>query len=252
MGWLQDLHVMAHSTLHRQRGGTHAERLQGYYGPQAAYYDAFRQRLLHGRLPLLRALPLPAGARVLDVGGGTGFLWELAGTRRAELDSLVVLDLCPALLEQARARVSRLGWSNVRVIEGDATLQNWHDKPFDVVVFSYCLTMIPDWFRAIDRAVELLRPGGLVGTTDFYVSRKWPDSGMRRHSAWRRFFWPCWFGWHGLSLNPDHLPYLQSRFDTVHLEESLGRVPYMGGQRAPYYVFVGRSLGRQVNASSPV
>src|SRR5947209_2720823 len=173
MGWLQDVRVMAHSTFHRQRDGTHAERLEGYYGPQAANYDAFRQRLLHGRPALLGALPLPAGARVLDLGGGTGFLWELAGTRLADLEGVVLVDLCPALLEQARARISRLGWGNVRAIEGDATSRD-REKPFDVVVLSYCLTMIPDWFCAIERALESLKPGGLVAVTDFYVSRKWP------------------------------------------------------------------------------
>jgi len=240
MGLLQDIHVMAHSTFHRQRGGTHAERLQGYYGPQAAHYDAFRQRLLHGRPALLRALPLAAGARVLDLGGGTGFLWELAGSRLAELECVVLLDLCPALLEQARARIARLSWGNVRAIEADAAAGNGEDKAFDVVVLSYCLTMIPDWFRAIDRALESLKPGGIVGVTDFYVSRKWPEAGMRRHAAWQRLFWPNWFGWHGVWLNPDHLPYLRSRFETVHLEESFGRVPYLGGLRSPYYVFVGR------------
>jgi S-adenosylmethionine-diacylgycerolhomoserine-N-methlytransferase len=99
--------------------------------------------------------------------------------------------------------------------------------------------MIPDWFRAIDRAHALLRPGGVIGVADFYVARKWPAAGMARHGALRRWFWPWWVSWDNVFLSPDVLPYLLSRFQTVRLDERLGRVPYLPF-RVPYYVFVGR------------
>jgi S-adenosylmethionine-diacylgycerolhomoserine-N-methlytransferase len=63
---------------------------------------------------------------------------------------------------------------------------------------------------------------------------------MRRHAAWTRFFWPSWFGMDNVFPSPDHIPFLQSLFDTVRLDECFGRVPYLVGLRAPYYVFVGR------------
>ena len=49
-----------------------------------------------------------------------------------------------------------------------------------------------------------------------------------------------WFGWDNVFLNPDHLQYLQHRYQTVQLIEGLGKVPYMLGLKAPYYVFLGR------------
>jgi S-adenosylmethionine-diacylgycerolhomoserine-N-methlytransferase len=100
--------------------------------------------------------------------------------------------------------------------------------------------MIPSWFQAIDRAYELLRPGGMIGVTDFYISRKWPAPDMKRHSAFQRCFWPYWFGQDNVFVSPDHVPYLQSRFRTVRLEERLGKVPYLFGLKAPYYIFLGR------------
>jgi S-adenosylmethionine-diacylgycerolhomoserine-N-methlytransferase len=240
MSWLADLRTMAHTAFRREPDGPLAQRLDSYYRAQASHYDAFRRRLLHGRGPLLDALGLSAGERVLDMGGGTGFLWELAGPVTETLRAVTLIDLCPALLEVARARGARLGWRNVHIEEADATTVEPRDAPFDAVVFSYSLTMIPDWFRAIDRAIDLLRPGGRVGVADFYVARKWPGPGMRRHAGWRRPFWAEWFRGHNVFLSPDHLPYLQSRFEVLRLEERLGTVPYMLGLRAPYFVFVGR------------
>jgi S-adenosylmethionine-diacylgycerolhomoserine-N-methlytransferase len=38
------------------------------------------------------------------------------------------------------------------------------------------------------------------------------------------------------------LPYLQSRFQTVCLEERQGRVPYLPGVKVPFYIFLGRRL----------
>jgi S-adenosylmethionine-diacylgycerolhomoserine-N-methlytransferase len=63
---------------------------------------------------------------------------------------------------------------------------------------------------------------------------------MQRHSAFQRFLWPNWFGFDNVFLSPDHLPLLQSLFTTERLEERLGKVPYLLGLKAPYYIFVGR------------
>src|SRR5262249_41096494 len=184
---------------------------------------------------------LPQGASLSDMGGGTGSNCEYLGERRQRCRSLTLVDLSPSLLKVARERVERNGWDNVRVVLADATTYEPEDGPADAVTFSYSLTMIPDWFKAIDRAREILKPGGLIGVSDFYVTRKWPASGVK-HARWRRFFWPLWFGWDNVFLSPDHLPYLQSRFQTVKLEERLGKMPYMLGLRAPYYIFVGRKV----------
>lgn len=104
--------------------------------------------------------------------------------------------------------------------------------------------MIPDWFQAVRRAFDLLKPGGAIGVVDFYISRKWPAPGMRRHSAFQRFFWPTWFGSDNVFPSPDHLPFLQSLFETERLEERLAGVPYLCGLKAPHYIFVGRKTTR--------
>ena len=110
----------------------------------------------------------------------------------------------------------------------------------DVVTFSYSLTMIPDWFAAIDNALAMLRPGGTIGVTDFFVARKFPAEGRARHRWFTRTFWPAWFGSDNVFLSPDHVPYLQRRFETVRLEEHRAKVPYMPLIRVPYYTFVGK------------
>ena len=123
--------------------------------------------------------------------------------------------------------------------EGDACL--WRPRePVDAAYLSYALTMIPDWFRAIDNALSWLRPGGRLGVVDFYVSRRDPAPGMVRHGALQRTFWPLWFSHDGVHLSCDHLPYLLARCDCLHLEEHFGSVPYLPYVRVPYYIFVGR------------
>ncbi|HLJ20758.1 MAG TPA: hypothetical protein VKU84_11200, partial [Stellaceae bacterium] len=49
------------------------------------------------------------------------------------------------------------------------------EAPFDAILFSYTLSMIPDWGRAVDRAVEVLKPAGLLAVVDFSEQRGLPD-----------------------------------------------------------------------------
>lgn len=218
------------------------ERLEGFYRPQAGAYDRFRERLLRGRRELIEALPVPDGGTVVELGGGTGRNLEFFGPRIARFASVTVVDLCPPLLEQARARSRRLGWSNVRCIEADAT-RFGPEAPVDCVYCSYSLTMIPDWFAAIDNALAMLKPGGVLGVVDFYVARKHPAPGLRRHGAVTRLLWPHWFAHDGVFPGPDHLPYLLARTDRVELHEDMAPVPFLLGLRAPYYRYLGRKPG---------
>jgi S-adenosylmethionine-diacylgycerolhomoserine-N-methlytransferase len=239
MGLISDLRIIYHMAFAKGGGGSHGDRLEAFYRQQAGAYDDFRKRLLHGRKEMIQALDVPEGARALDMGGGTGSNLEYFGDTLRRFGEITIVDLAPSLLRVAEERVARHGWGNVRTVVADATAYVPEGGPVDLVTFSYSLTMIPDWFRAIDHAHAVLKPGGLVGVADFYVSRKWPAPGRRRHSAFQRAFWPRWFSTDNVFLSADHLPYLQARFATVRLEEHLGRMPYMAGLRAPYYVFVG-------------
>jgi S-adenosylmethionine-diacylgycerolhomoserine-N-methlytransferase len=100
--------------------------------------------------------------------------------------------------------------------------------------------MIPDWFSAIENGLRMLKPGGLIGVVDFYVSRKHPADGLRRHGWFTRTFWPSWFAMDNVFPCPDHLPYLRSHCESVWLVESRSKVPYLPVIRAPFYQFIGR------------
>jgi S-adenosylmethionine-diacylgycerolhomoserine-N-methlytransferase len=243
MGLSADLKIIRHLLFTRVSGDTHAERLDAFYREQAGAYDDFRRRLLHGREKMMLSLDIPEGAVGLDMGGGTGSNFECLGDRIKRYKRATVVDLSRSLLNMARERIARHGWTNVDAVEADATAYRPPEGAADVVTFSYSLTMIPDWHRAIDHALNILKPGGLIGVADFYVARKWPAPGLKSHGPFTRLFWPFWFHWDNVFPSPDHLPYLRDRFETVTLLEGMGTVPYLLGLKAPYYVFVGRKRG---------
>jgi S-adenosylmethionine-diacylgycerolhomoserine-N-methlytransferase len=239
MGWASDLKVLYHLALRPVRGHDHASRLESFYAGQAQEYDQFRQRLLHGRQELWTALEAPDGGTWVDLGGGTGANLEFLGPRLDRLAQVLVVDLSPSLLEVARRRIAMRHWQHVQAVQADATTFT-PDRPADVVTFSYSLTMIPDWFAALENALAMLRPGGLIGVVDFYISRKYPPEGCVRHGWWTRTFWPAWFALDNVFLSPDHLPWLRRRCQVLRLEERRARVPYLPLGRVPYYLFIGR------------
>jgi S-adenosylmethionine-diacylgycerolhomoserine-N-methlytransferase len=231
------------------RGADHGENLDAFYASQAAHYDAFRERLLHGREVMTAALDVTPGHRLLDIGGGTGRTLEFLAERLAECESVEILDLCGPLLAVADRRKRRLGWPNVILTQGDICHDAPVRSPVDRVVFSYSLSMIRSWRRALERAVEHLRPGGLLGVVDFYVSEAQPRPGWRRHGAWTRWFWPRWFAHAQVRLRPEVLPALVELTEPVQRLELRGRVPYLFGMRVPYFIYVGRKP--QIGAGLP-
>ena len=229
-----DARVLWRMARGQARQGAHAERLQDFYAPQAERYDAFRERLLHGRAELIDRLEIGEGMRVVELGCGTGSSLERMGRNADRCAGIQLVDLCPALLEIARQRAA--GRGNVEVIQADAT--NWRPSaPVDRVFLSYALTMIPDWAATIANAVAMLKPAGRLGVVDFHL----PASGGTLANG----FWRRWFAHDGVHLSVAHLPTLLGHLPDAWTEERRASLPYLPGLQAPYYLYVGRARALQ-------
>ena len=240
MPFFADMKVLYHMLVKPVRGDSHAQRMESFYGGQAGAYDDFRRRLLKGREELFQALPKPAGGIWVDMGGGTGSNIENLAAEIGKLQKVYVVDLSESLLKVAADRFEKRGWTNATAIAADATKFQPPEGPADVVTFSYSLTMIPDWFAAIENALAMLKPGGHIGVVDFYVGRKYPAPGTKQHRWLARSLWQPWFATDNVFPSPDHLPFLRHHFEEVQLAEERNRMPYVPLLRTPYYRFIGR------------
>jgi S-adenosylmethionine-diacylgycerolhomoserine-N-methlytransferase len=238
--------VLYNLTLKRVSGHTHAERLENFYAGQAADYDRFRRRMLYGRRELWQAL----AARVsdclsetvwVDLGAGTAANFEAIANQVPQFRRVYWVDLSASLLAVAKQRQERAGWQTVEIVESEAeTFRLPPGERADIVTFSYSLTMTPNWFAAIDNALLLLKPGGLLGVVDFYVSRQRGESYLQPHSWGTRWFWRMWFEHDGVLLSPDHIPYLRSRTEPLQFEASRAQMPYLPLLQVPFYGYIGR------------
>jgi SAM-dependent methyltransferase len=108
----------------------------------------------------LAACALPPGARLLDVGCGTGATLEhLAGLgyRAAGLDPSELL------LERARRRNPRL-----ELVRGRAERLPWPERSLDGVLCECVLSLLEQPGRALDEFRRVLRPGGHLVLSDLY------------------------------------------------------------------------------------
>ena len=123
-----------------------------------------------GREAALELLNLPVGSHVLDLGCGTGL--NFAGLQRmiGPTGSITGVDASPQMLEQARRRADRFGWSNVTLVAADATALTSADlggqAPFDAALSTYALSLMTPWQAALDAMIAATRVGGVVAVVD--------------------------------------------------------------------------------------
>jgi len=145
--------------------------MDGVYRYQRYIYDLTRKYYLFGRDRLIDALAPRPGAHIVEIGCGTARnLIRMA--RRYPDARLYGLDASEAMLETAAKAIRRAGLSQrIALAHGYAeTLTPGmfaRDGGFDEAVFSYSLSMIPDWKQALGAATAALAAGGRVHIVDF-------------------------------------------------------------------------------------
>ena len=200
-------------------GGTAIER---YYRFHARIYDATRWSFLFGRTAILEEVARTGcrPRRILEVGCGTGKnLVNLA--RQFPEAEIAGLDLSSAMLERAAEKTAPLG-SRMRLVQKAYNAPLGEAVPFDLVLFSYALSMFnPGYDTAIAAAAGDLAPGGSVAVVDFHDTAVPPFA--------------RWMGINHVRMEGQLRPPLLAQFEP---QVDRMRLAYAGVWR--YWLFVGR------------
>jgi phosphatidylethanolamine/phosphatidyl-N-methylethanolamine N-methyltransferase len=137
------------------------------YSDYALLYDRIFGRIFYNRVKqVIESLDIPPGARVLELGVGTGTSFP-AYPRHCEV---VGIDLASDMLAQARAKISTNGWSHLRVLEMDALNLSFDDDGFDYVMAFHTVTVVPDPVRMLAEAKRVCRPGGKIVLVNHFTT----------------------------------------------------------------------------------
>lgn len=131
---------------------------------------------------------LPRGARVLDLGAGTGLLSGMLAAGRPDL-ALVLVDIAPGMLEIARQRFAALGGQPPELVVADYA-QGLPEGPFAAVISALSIHHLDDAGKArtLRTAFQALSADGIfvnaeqvAGATpaeDAALDRAWEASAL--------------------------------------------------------------------------
>jgi phosphatidylethanolamine/phosphatidyl-N-methylethanolamine N-methyltransferase len=137
------------------------------YSDFAPLYDKIFGKIFYSRLEsVIEGLDIPPGAKVLELGAGTGTSFP-AYPSHCEVTGI---DLAPDMLAQARQKIQENGWAHLKVMEMNALDLKFSENLFDYVMAFHVVTVVPDPIRMIEEAKRVCKPGGKIVVVNHFTS----------------------------------------------------------------------------------
>jgi len=95
------------------------------------------------RKKAVKALNLHSGDTVVEIGCGTGLNFPLLQREVGSTGRIIGVDLTDHMLDQARKRVARKGWSNVELVQVDAAKYQFLQNASGIIS-TFAITLIPE------------------------------------------------------------------------------------------------------------
>jgi phosphatidylethanolamine/phosphatidyl-N-methylethanolamine N-methyltransferase len=137
------------------------------------YYEfsKFYERIFTGLLgPRIRstidALKIRPGAKILEVGVGTGLSLS-AYPPNVEVTGI---DLAAEMLDQAQQKVDQNQWRHIRLRQMDALHMDFPDSHFDYVMAFHILSVVADSDRLMGEILRVCKPRGTVAIINHFRS----------------------------------------------------------------------------------
>lgn len=179
--------------------------MEGYYRFHAGIYDLTRWCFLFGRRDIISiaAEINRTPSKILEIGCGTGK--NLQKLRRAFPEAEITgLDVSASMLKVAEKKLGTSA-NNIRLIHTAYERPLSEEKAFDLILFSYCLSMInPGYDTVVKSAREDLAENGIIAVVDF------ENSVSELFKRWMKV--------NHVRMDSQILPELKSGFTPLHMD----------------------------------
>lgn len=151
-------------------------------GNTTAEAQPHRSRLYHNLAPAYQALwpaiarrriartvaslEIPPGAKVLDVGVGTGLSLESYPSHA----DVTGVDLSESMLAEAHASIEAHGWDHITVLPMNAEVLEFPDDAFDYVTSFHTISVVSQPQAMMTEMVRVCRPGGKILVVNHFRS----------------------------------------------------------------------------------
>lgn len=170
--------------FHFHRGPAYAASQLGYDRAELDELPGFVTAPFAGVGNPLRPATLPAGARVIDLGSGSGMDCLLAGRRVGPQGEVIGFDMTDAMLDKARAGAEAAGMKQVRFEKADISQLPLEDSTVDVAISNGVINLSPDKQQVFNELYRVVRPGGRVQFSDIVIETELSQAALNDIELW--------------------------------------------------------------------
>jgi arsenite methyltransferase len=187
----KDVAEHPHGEFHFEMGRALAERL-GYRPTDLDKVPAEAIDSFAGVGYYFHLLDDLEGARVLDLGSGSGMDTFVASLLAGPSGTVVGLDMTDSQRAKAEALRQRDGFRNVTYVKGYIDSAPFEDGSFDVIISNGVINLAVDKPQVFREIARLLRPGGKLALADIVTEAQLPENITCNTTLWAACIGGAW------------------------------------------------------------